>query len=742
MKKSNRAVTGKGGEIVLPISAVKGKVAAVLSLLAKQRKVRRGSAAILFLFLTTVIISSDFINEKSSMIVGQVSPTTVKAEKSIVFEDKNKTAMERRQAAEKAGNVYTIDPQVSVAVQKDISDLAKKLSDVQSDTSLDVAGKVAMLRSIFPFVMQDAELNDLAHATAKDTMQVESGINNLVAEAMNDGDGITQDVLEENKKSINNKIVGMRFSKVYEQFAKGAVDYYLRPNGFIQSDKTRQKQEEAMASVSPVMVSIKEGEKIIGEGEILTEEHLAKLQALGITRPKLHLSSVLGVLLLVVLLTVVVLVYLYQQNREIYEHPGHLYLLGIIVLVVLGVGKAIIAINVSRWPEFSAQFGYMVPLATAGMLIAILLDSRLAALMVAVLSLMLGTMTDNQLRFGLVGIIGGITGVYSVSKLSQRGDLVRAGIYISVANVVAIFTVGLANNIHFGLLISSCLALGIANGILSSVLTNGALPFLEGTFRITSPVRLLEFSHPNNILLKRLLTEAPGTYHHSIIVGNLAEAAADAVGGDSLLVRVGAYYHDIGKIKRPYFFIENQMDCENPHDKIGPSLSTLILTSHVKDGVEMAREHKLPQGIVDIIEQHHGDSMVSYFYHKALENDRTESVTEEEFRYEGPKPQTREAAIVMLADSVEAAVRSLQNRTPARVEGLVRKFVKDKLNDGQLDECDLTFKDLDIIATSFVRVLSGIFHSRVEYPDLSQEIERRKKRVSFRKQPAGRGGAG
>ncbi|OPZ70969.1 MAG: hypothetical protein BWY80_01413 [Firmicutes bacterium ADurb.Bin456] len=299
---------------------------------------------------------------------------------------------------------------------------------------------------------------------------------------------------------------------------------------------------------------------------------------------------------------------------------------------------------------------------------------------------------------------------------------------------MAIFVVGLVTGTPLGLLISTSLALGITSGILSSILTNGSLPFLEHTFQITSPVRLLELSHPNNVLLKRLLTEAPGTYHHSIIVGNLAESAADAVGGESLLVRVGAYYHDIGKIKRPYFFIENQMTSDNPHDKIAPSLSTLILTSHVKDGVELAREHRLPQGIIDIIEQHHGSGLVSYFYHKALESDRTETVTEEEFRYEGPKPQTKEAALVMLADSVEAAVRSLQNRTAGRVEGLVRKIIKDKLNDGQLDECDLTLKDLDIIAAAFVRVLTGIFHSRIEYPDIAQEMERRKKRAGTRKQ--------
>jgi putative nucleotidyltransferase with HDIG domain len=383
-----------------------------------------------------------------------------------------------------------------------------------------------------------------------------------------------------------------------------------------------------------------------------------------------------------------------------------------------------------------------MPLAVAGLLIAVLLDSRLAVLVVAVLGVLLGIMMDYQLRFALVGLAGGFAGIYSVSKLSQRSDLVMAGVYVSLANILAIFSIGLIQGVPYGVLLSSSFILGVANGILTSILTNGALPILESSFKLSSPVRLLEFSHPNNVLLKRLMTEAPGTYHHSIIVGNLAEAAADAVGGDSLLVRVGAYYHDIGKIKRPYFFIENQMIADSPHDKIGPSLSTLIITSHVKDGVELAKQEKLPQRILDIIEQHHGTGIVTYFYHKALENDRLENVSEEEFRYEGRKPQTREAAIVMLADSVEAALRSLQSRTPARIEGLVRKMIQNKLYDGQFDECDLTFQDLDIIANSFVRVLTGIIHKRVEYPDLTQELERRKKRDSMRKQSASKGSAG
>ena len=221
-------------------------------------------------------------------------------------------------------------------------------------------------------------------------------------------------------------------------------------------------------------------------------------------------------------------------------------------------------------------------------------------------------------------------------------------------------------------------------------------------------------SNPNQPLLKKLMLEAPGTYHHSVMVGNLGEAAAEAVGADGLIVRVGAYYHDIGKIKRPYFFTENQFNGENPHDKISPTLSALIITSHVKDGVEMATEAKLPPMIIDMIAQHHGNSLISYFYQKAKETD--EEVREEDYRYEQPKPQTKEAAILMMADTVEAAVRSKTGATPGQIEGFIRTLIKGKLNDGQFDECDLTFKDLDKIAETFGRVINGIYHKRIEYP--------------------------
>ena len=228
--------------------------------------------------------------------------------------------------------------------------------------------------------------------------------------------------------------------------------------------------------------------------------------------------------------------------------------------------------------------------------------------------------------------------------------------------------------------------------------------------------------------MQRLLLEAPGTYHHSVLVGNLAEAAADLIGADPVTVRVGAYYHDVGKIKRPYFFVENQFGAENPHDKIAPSLSTLIVTSHIKDGADLCREYRLPPVIIDIVQQHHGTMLVSYFYKRATENEHGDCVIEADFRYEGPRPQSKEAALIMLADACEAAVRSLAKPNVNRIEAMVRKIIRERLHDGQLDECNLTLRDLNIIGDAYIRILSSMFHTRIEYPDALKELERRKAR--------------
>jgi putative nucleotidyltransferase with HDIG domain len=295
---------------------------------------------------------------------------------------------------------------------------------------------------------------------------------------------------------------------------------------------------------------------------------------------------------------------------------------------------------------------------------------------------------------------------------------------VGAANAVAIVGMGLAEGRELYPAAVVAGAWGVAGGLLAGVAAIGVLPFVEQLFGLVTPIKLLELGNPAHPLLRRLQLEAPGTYHHSIMVSNLAEAAAEAVGADALLARIGTYYHDIGKLRRPAFFVENQLGIDNPHEKMTPSLSALTVAAHVRDGLELAREYGLPPVIQEFIAQHHGTTRLTYFHHQALE--RGDAVDEATFRYEGPRPQRREVAIVMLADAVEAAVRSLTRPTPDRLEETVRRIVREKLEDGQLDECGLTFRDLDRIVGAFVRILSGMLHPRLEYPDLERELARRR----------------
>ena len=694
------------------------------------------ATGIAFFIILILLLVVEFAPEKINLQVNQVSPVTIKAPRTVVYEDKARTAEARRRAAEKVPRQYNRDDQVVIGVTKDISEAVARIRAVQEDPAADPTSRVAFLRTSMPYPLPEGVWQELVVPNAAALRALETGVVRLVSTAMAAEPGVTQENLEAVRNQLVVEMATLGLPRAYELVGQEMVRQFLRPNAFFNAEETRRRQQEAMDAVAPVMVTIRQGDIIVGEGEVVTEEHMAKLQALGLARSRPPLAGVAGTALLVALLGAAVLFYLYQQKKDF---PHHVNILGIVTVAVLVIGKGITAINIPAWPEFSTLFGYMVPLAAASMLVAILLDARLAILVTAVMSLLLGLMTGNQLRFGLVGFIGGLTGIYSVSKLSQRGDLTRAGIYVGAACAAAIFTLGLIGELPWSLVMSSSLILGFTNGLLSAVLTIGTLPYLENAFRITSAVKLLELANPTNPLLRRLLTEAPGTYHHSILVGNLAEAAAEAVGGDPLLVRVGAYYHDVGKIKRPYFFSENQFTRTNPHDKIAPSLSTLILTSHVKDGVELAREYDLPLVVRDIIEQHHGTSLVSYFYHKALENERKEAVSEEEFRYEGPKPQSKEAAIVMLADAVESASRTLVDPAPARIESLVREIAENRLRGGQFDESGLTLRELRTVEKSMAMSLISIYHGRIKYPEQKRREEEKRRDDDSRQEDSRKG---
>ncbi|TBR17461.1 HDIG domain-containing protein [bacterium] len=345
-----------------------------------------------------------------------------------------------------------------------------------------------------------------------------------------------------------------------------------------------------------------------------------------------------------------------------------------------------------------------LPFSSVSMLAALLFNNPFVALITTfVAALLIASLLGNSLYIAMLFIIGGALSIVLIQGARRRSIIMRAGLISGLVQ-------GLISPHNFFILVSS--------NLLSSIIVLGSLPLFEYLFHTITNISLLELADFNHPLLNRMMLEAPGTYHHSLIVGNLSEAASRAIGANSLLSRIGAYYHDIGKLEKPQYFSENQNMEESKHDELSPTMSKLVIMNHVKEGVELAKAHKLNPELMKFIQQHHGNSLVYYFYRKALENlEDDQEVKEEGFRYPGPRPETKETAIVLLADSVEAATRAMKNPTPSKIKEVVHKVINNKFIDGQLDECDLTLKDLEKISEVFIHILTGIYHSRVSYPD-------------------------
>ena len=407
-----------------------------------------------------------------------------------------------------------------------------------------------------------------------------------------------------------------------------------------------------------------------------------------------------------------VIIVMYIQNRylkkyykDIYNNSSKLIMINIITIMTIVFARV-----------FSIASPYLIPLACTPILLTLLLNYRISLVVSITNIILMAVAVSFNIEIIILAIVSVIVGATFLKKMQQRNDIVYSCIYIAILNGVMTLSISalVTSNLKEILLDTAFILVG---SLLSGILSTGLLPFFESMFDIVTNVKLLELSNPNNPLLKKLLMEAPGTYHHSVIVANLAEVATEAVGGNALLARIGAYYHDIGKTKKPYFFKENQLGKENPHDDITPELSKLLIISHVKDGLELAREYKLPKVIQDFIPTHHGKTLVKYFYLTAKNNaENPDDIKEEDYMYPGPKPKTKEQCILMLADSVEAAVRSISNPTKEKIENMVDNIVKDKLSSGQLDDSQLTISDVKKIKKCFLKTLNGIYHERIEYP--------------------------
>lgn len=477
---------------------------------------------------------------------------------------------------------------------------------------------------------------------------------------------------------------------------------------------------------SPVDVSsgeirIRKGEIIIRDGQVITEADAVRLRAVeAAVGQKSQIVPAAGFFAFTVVFMAVSYFFSSRNIRKFSTLPKDLLLLAVIyagVLVLLRLSGAVSVVMKEILPAIPGNvYIYLIPVAVGPMLVRLLLNSEVALVFAAFTSVMTGYYLGGSLEVAAYSLIGGLVASMGVRHCTHRSIVIKAGLLLGAINCATLVAIGLIKGTALAQPASLVVA-GFLNGMVTAVLAIGIAPLLEVAFQYTTNIRLLELSRMDHPLLKELAVRAPGTYHHSIVIGTLVEAAAESINANPLLARVAAYYHDIGKLKMPAYFIEN-VSHENRHDNLAPSMSSLILLNHVKEGVELARKYRLGEEIIDVISQHHGTSLITYFYQKAR-NSGTDgpSVDEIDYRYHGPRPQTKEAGLVMLADAIEAASKTIPDPTPDKLQWLTQKIVNKIFTDGQLDECELTLKDLHAITKSFNRVFAGIYHHRIDYPE-------------------------
>lgn len=660
----------------------------------------------IILYIITFIVlyctlMTGIITRKYDLKVGDIPKSDIKAHREII--DESATEARKKEAEQKVDKQYSLRTDVQKQSEEKIKGFFSSVEKVLAQDKPEEEKAKLIPRA--PFKITDAQANKIASMNEQSTKKLESvcidGLNKAYEAPIEDGN--EQD-LKEAKKEYTDFISSSDLSDSEKAIALNFVNV-VEPNFFYDKEKTDELIKETLKQVPPVM--IKKNQIVVSEGEPVTAHQLELLGTLGL------LSDSASALYIYIALGVLVIIVMYLQYGYIHKYYPAINkeFSKIVMISILNVFPVILA------RLFGMMSNYIIPLACMPMLITLLLNYKISLVFSMLNVILIGGAVGFNPNIIILAILNVVLGGTLLRKMQQRNDILYSSITVAVLSSILTFSVGtLTTNNFMEILADSTFA--AAGAILSGILTIGVLPFFESTFDIVTNAKLLELSNPNNPLLKKLLMEAPGTYHHSILVANLAELAAEQVGGNPLLARIGAYYHDVGKTKRPYFFRENQFGKKNPHDRLKPEVSSKIIISHVKDGSELAKEYNLPKTIHDFIVTHHGETLVKYFYLTVKNNsENSDEVKEEDFKYPGPKPMSKEQGIVMLADSTEAAVRSINEPTEEKIEKMVNNIIDDKLASGQLDNCDLTLRDISKIKKCFLKALNGIHHERIEYPD-------------------------
>ncbi len=673
--------------------------------------------------ITAIISSQNYLFQ--SIIENGISKKDIYAQKTFTVEDVKRTEQHKREVAQKVepvlvpaeddfikSNLETLENSILKIRKKDASNSEK---EKELNILFDLTGNPKKDYIVDYFLhVDDASLKeafDKASLSLLNILQV----------------GITEKDAE--KDNINRLIKANLVSNVSKRqisVITTMLEQVIVPNLVIDDAATEIAKANARDSIKPYKVTFQKGEKIVFVGEPVTMLKRDALRQAGYSVYELNWQGILSIYILVLLATLIYIAYLKVFEKQYLEHK---YMsLSATLVALIGLLAVILPTGFSP---------YVLPLPGMFVLTGIFLNSRVSCLLsiLTIGILTVGMQYDS--KFVVVFLLLAIISMISVSKIryTRRFDLIKVGFNLGLAGVMVVLSLYFIDKsfVDMGeyLLkrnIWDCIYIFL-NGVVSSIIVLGTSPLLENTFHIITPYGLAEFGDHNQPLLKRLQLEAPGTYHHSLMVSTLCEAAAEAIGANPILARVGAFYHDIGKLKRPLFFVENQsyFSIENPHNKLNPRLSKMVITAHPKDGVEIAKKNGLPSIICDFILQHHGEGLAKYFYNQAVQEEGVENVKEEQFRYAGPKPNSKETAILMLADAVESAVRAMKGATSDEIENIIDKIIVERLNDGQLADSPLTLKDLKVIAMTFSRILRGMQHDRIKYQeDFAKEFEKNK----------------
>ena len=486
---------------------------------------------------------------------------------------------------------------------------------------------------------------------------------------------------------------------------------FIKPNLVINEEATKKKISDNMMSLRDKEIKIYKGDIIVKKGEIIDSDAFLKLEKLNLVRNGDKFKKAVGLITTFSLLLILIYFLLKKNVRKVVE--SNAFYPTLLTIIVVNIFYVLFSNN-----QFLI---YLLPFAMLPIISTIIGNKTYAIIMTFSNMVML----SQEESWFFVTIAVSLVAVYKADDLVGRSDIIKLSFFLGIFQALLSFSYGLVNQSNFGL-IMLMIVFSVFSGILTGMMSLAVLPYFEDYFDILTTMKLLELSDFSHTLLKQLLIKAPGTFHHSIMVGALAEGAAESIGANATFARIASYYHDIGKMKRPEFFVENQRDGINPHNKIKPSLSALILTSHTKDGYIMGKENKLPKEILDVILQHHGTTLTQYFYYKALENG--EKVVESNFRYSGPKPKTKESGIILLADTVEAATRTLENKSKEGIENFIRYLVKSKIEDKQLSDSDLTLGELEKVIQSFINTLQGVYHERIKYPKMDEKMKKIEKK--------------